>query len=30
MEVTKEVTDRFADFIFDWFYETYVCVGWIS
>lgn len=27
MEITKEVTDRFADFIFDWFYETYVCVG---
>lgn len=27
MEITKEITERFADFIFDWYYETYLCVG---
>ena len=27
MEITKEVTERFADFIFDWYYETYMLVG---
>lgn len=27
MEISKEVEPRFADFIFDWFYETYLLVG---
>lgn len=27
MEIVKEVTERFADFIFDWYYEEYLCVG---
>ena len=27
MEITKEVSERFADFIFDWDYETYLLVG---
>lgn len=27
MEVQKEVADRFADFLFDWYYETYLLVG---
>jgi len=27
MEVTKEVTEHFADFVFDWFYEKYLLVG---
>jgi len=27
MEITKEVSERFADFVFDWDYETYLLVG---
>lgn len=27
MQITKEVPERFADFIFNWYYETYVVVG---
>lgn len=27
MEITKEVTERFADFIFDWDYEKYFLIG---
>ena len=27
MEITKEVSERFTDFIFDWDYETYLLVG---
>lgn len=27
MEIVKEVTERFADFIFDWYYETYLLIG---
>ena len=27
MEIVKEVADRFADFVFDWFYETYLLLG---
>lgn len=27
MEITKEVAERFADFVFDWDYETYLLVG---
>lgn len=27
MEIVKEVADRFADFVFDWYYETYLLLG---
>lgn len=27
MEITKEVSERFADFVFDWYYETYLLLG---
>lgn len=27
MEITKEVEPRFADFLFDWYYEKYLLVG---
>lgn len=27
MEIVKEVADRFADFVFDWYYETYLLIG---
>ena len=27
MEITKEVSERFADFVFDWYYETYLLIG---
>lgn len=27
MEITKEVAERFADFVFDWYYETYLLLG---
>ena len=27
MEIIKEVPDRFSDFIFNWYYETYVLLG---
>lgn len=27
MEIVKEVSERFADFVFDWDYETYVAIG---
>lgn len=27
MEIVKEVTERFSDFVFDWDYEQYLCVG---
>ena len=27
MEIVKEVAERFADFVFDWFYETYLLIG---
>lgn len=27
MEIVKEVADRFADFVFDWYYETYLALG---
>lgn len=27
MEIVKEVTERFADFVFDWDYESYLCLG---
>ena len=27
MKVTKQVAPRFADFIFDWDYETYLLLG---
>ena len=27
MEIVKEVADRFSDFLFDWFYETYLLLG---
>ena len=27
MEIIKEVSERFADFVFDWDYETYLLVG---
>ena len=27
MEIVKEVSERFADFVFDWYYETYLLLG---
>lgn len=27
MEIVKEVSTRFADFVFDWYYETYLLIG---
>lgn len=27
MEIVKEVSARFADFVFDWYYETYLLIG---
>ena len=27
MEIVKEVAERFADFVFDWYYETYLLLG---
>lgn len=27
MEITKDVADRFSDFLFDWYYETYLLLG---
>ena len=27
MEITKGVSERFADFVFDWYYETYLLLG---
>ena len=27
MEIVKDIADRFSDFIFDWFYETYLLLG---
>ena len=27
MEIVKEVAERFADFVFDWYYETYLLIG---
>lgn len=27
MEIIKEVSERFADFVFDWYYETYLLLG---
>lgn len=27
MEITKEVAERFGDFVFDWYYETYLLLG---
>ena len=27
MEIVKEIADRFADFVFDWYYETYLLIG---
>ena len=27
MEITKEVSERFAGFVFDWYYETYLLLG---
>ena len=27
MNIVKEVSERFADFVFDWYYETYLLVG---
>lgn len=27
MEIVKEIAERFSDFIFDWFYETYLLLG---
>lgn len=27
MEVTKQVSEKFLDFINDWYYETYLCLG---
>lgn len=27
MEISKQIADRFEDFMFDWFYETYLLIG---
>lgn len=27
MNIVKEVSERFADFVFDWYYETYLLLG---
>ena len=27
MVINLELSDRFADFIFDWYYEKYLCIG---
>ena len=27
MEIVKEVSERFADFVFDWDYEKYLLIG---
>lgn len=27
MEINRELSERFADFILDWFYKTYLCLG---